>query len=58
MMKQMSEKFFDRIKILYVAYIKSVVTIDISKAFGKVWHKALLAILPATALLLPSVNSF
>ena len=33
-----------------------VVALDISKAFDRVWHKALLAKLPA--LLLPSVNSF
>ena len=35
-----------------------VVALDISKAFDRVWQKALLAKLPAYGLLLPSLNSF
>ena len=35
-----------------------VFALDISKAFDRTWHKALLAKFPAYALLLPSVNSF
>ena len=35
-----------------------VVTLDIVKAFDRVWHKALLVKRLITALLLPSVNSF